>query len=56
MRPFFVSLQHGVVAQTYQQYGPLLSLVWAGEQGVAAAFKADNVCLISELRVLSRFQ
>ena len=35
------------MAQTYKQYGPLLSLVWAGEQGVAAAFKADNVRLIS---------
>ena len=39
------SLQDGVVAQTYQQYDPLLSLVWAGEQGVAASFKANNVWL-----------
>ncbi|XP_068741343.1 probable E3 ubiquitin-protein ligase HERC1 [Montipora capricornis] len=36
------SMQDGVVAQTYQQYDPLLSLVWAGEQGVAAGFKANN--------------
>lgn len=54
LRTFLVLLQDGVVAQTYQQYGPLLSLVWAGEQGVAAGFKTDNVCLIfSNLRTSS---
>ena len=33
------------MAQTYQQQDPLLSLVWAGDQGVAAAFKSNHVCV-----------